>query len=152
MKETTVTKSSGIICKGSIDKNYEKLPHDLSNYVELGLITLTDSWIYMKLTQFYNSDFGYAFPTITQLMIYSRKYSKSTIHQSIKNLVAAGLLQKGKTSKGNNIYRTYKPLGKEELYKLVPEKVQELREIEAKLLQANEADKIRWEDFKQEKG
>lgn len=153
MKENTpAINGTGIICKGSIDKHFEILPHDLFNYLELGLITPTDFTVYMKLTQFYNAELGYAFPTIPQLMVYTRTHSKSTIHRSIKNLTAAGLLQKGKTIKGNNVYLTYKPLSKEELYNLVPGKVQELREMEAKLLKAHEADKVRWELFKQENG
>lgn len=150
MKEITlIVKSTEIICKGNIEDNYEKLPHDLHNYVELGLISYTELGVYMKLTQFYNPEFGYAFPTISQLMIYTHIYSKSTMHRSIKNLVAAGLLQKGKTTNGNNVYRTYKPLSKEDLYKQVPDKVQELYEIQAKLLSTSEADKVRWEGFKQ---
>lgn len=150
MKEINHTvKSTEIICKGNVADNFEKLPHDLFNYLELGLITHTDVTVYMKLTQFYNAEFGYAFPTIPQLMILTRIASKHTINRSIKNLIAAGLLQKGKTNNGNNVYRTYKPLDKEALYKQVPEKVQELNEIQAKLLSTSMADKVRWHESKQ---
>lgn len=150
MKKTTITvKSTKSICKESIVNNFEKLPHDLFNYLELGLITHTDFVVFMKLTQFYNAEYGYAFPTISQLMIYTRIGSKHTINRSIKNLVTVGLLQKGKSSNGNNVYRTYKPLDKENLYKQVPQKVQELRELQAKLMGMNESDKVRWDEFKQ---
>lgn len=150
MKEITPPiKSTGIICKGNISDSFEKMPHDLFNYLELGLITHTDFTVYMKLTQFYNVEFGYAFPTIAQLMIYTRIASKHTISRSIKSLMAAGLLNKGKTSHGNNVYLTYKPLSKEELYKAVPQRVQELHELQAKLLNGSNSDKVRWEEFKQ---
>ena len=151
MKEITlIVKSTEIICKGNIADNFEKLPHDLFNYLELGLISHTDFTVYMKLTQFYNADFGYAFPTISQLMIYTRIASKHTINRSIKNLVAVGLLRKGKTNNGNNVYCTYKPLSKVELYKQVPKEVQKLHEMQAKLLSTSKADKVRWEEFKQD--
>lgn len=148
-KNTSTVKSSAIICKGNIDDNFEILPHDLFNYLELGLINHTDFVVFMKLTQFYNATYGYAFPTIPQLMIYTQIGSKHTINHSIKNLVGVGLLKKGKTGNSNNVYRTYKPLNKVDLYKQVPQKVQELYEIQKKLLGTGESDKVRWEQFKQ---
>lgn len=150
MKKNSITvPGTKIICKGNIADSFEKLPHDLFNYLELGLITHTDFVVFMKLTQFYNSEYGYAFPTISQLMIYTRIGSKNTINRSIKNLIAIGLLQKGKSSNGNNVYQTYKPLSKEDLYKQVPQKVQELHEIQTNLLNISESDKVRWEQTKQ---
>lgn len=147
---TLSIKGTGITCKGNIEKDFEKLPLDLFNYLELGLISHTDFTVFVKLTQFYNIDYGYAYPNIPQLMLYTHIKSKATIHTSLDSLVAAGLLQKGKTAKGNNIYRTLKPLCKEELYKAVPGQVQILKERENKLLKANTADKIRWENMRQE--
>lgn len=151
MKRIPPIKSTEILCKGNIENHFEMMPLDLFNYLELGLISHADFTVYMKLTQFYNKDLGYAFPNIPQLMIYTNIKSKTTINNSLNNLIAAGLLQKGKGTKGNNIYRTFKPLDREELHKLVPKMVQALQERKIQLLQGNTSDKVRWEAFKQEK-
>jgi predicted transcriptional regulator len=141
---TTKIKSTGIICKGNVDKNYEKVPMEVFDYIQLDLISHTDLVVYMKLYQYYNEDIGYAYPTIPQLMFLTGIGGKSTIHKSLKNLETVGLIQRGKTIKGNNIYVVYKPLDKAELYEAVPDKVVKLREKEIDLVTMAENDKERF--------
>ncbi|TVX77812.1 transcriptional regulator [Peribacillus simplex] len=141
---TTKIKSTGIICKGNVEKNYEKVPMEVFDYIQLDLISHTDLVVYMKLYQYYNVEIGYAYPTIPQLMFLTNVGGKSTIHKSLKNLEIVGLIQKGKTLKGNNIYVVYKPLDKAELYECVPEKVVKLRERETDLVAMAENDKERF--------
>lgn len=136
-------KGTGVICKGNVTGNFELLPMDLFNYVQLELITHTDLVVYVKLLQLYRDEYGYAFPTIQQLMNFTRVGSKATIHNSLNALGDVGLLHKSKTKNGNNVYVVYKPLSKDELYKIFPKKVEKLKEFEAKLFNIAEQDKER---------
>lgn len=58
-----------IIAKGNIDGNFAKVPMELYNYVQLKLISHTDLVIYIKLYDQFNLEYGYAFPTISQLKV-----------------------------------------------------------------------------------
>ncbi len=135
---------TGIIGKKNLSGNFAQVPMELFDYVQLGLITHTDLVVYVKLYDLYNENYGYAFPTISKLMVFTRIRSKSTIHQSLTNLEKVGLIQKRKAESGNNIYLVYKPLDKSDLYKRVPEKVKSFKEYESKLLKAAELDKERY--------
>lgn len=76
--------------------------------------------------------------------------SKATVHNCLNKLEKIGLIQKAKTSRGNNIYVVYKPLDKASLYKCVPEKVVScFKEHEAKILNIAESDKGRLKQYKQ---
>jgi predicted transcriptional regulator len=145
----TTIKGTGIICKGSVKGNFELVPMELFDYIQLGLITHTDLVVYVKLLQLYNHKKGYAYPTIPHLMLYAGIGSKVTVHRSLNTLEEVGLIQKGKTNRGNNIYVVYKPLSKTELYKLVPDKVQQLKKNEEKLIKMNEYDKERFQQHQQ---
>ncbi|MCU5653186.1 hypothetical protein OCF56_04610 [Bacillus mycoides] len=68
----TTIKGTEIICKGNVEGNFEQVPMELFDYIQLGLITHTDLVVYMKLLQRYNENYGYAFPTIERLMIDTR--------------------------------------------------------------------------------
>ncbi|GAA0323247.1 helix-turn-helix domain-containing protein [Oceanobacillus oncorhynchi subsp. oncorhynchi] len=100
----TTVKGTGIICKGNVKENFEQTPMELFDYVQLDLITHTDLVVYVKLLQLYNENYGYAFPTITELMNFTHIRSKATIHNSLNTLEEVGLIEKSKTSRGNNIY------------------------------------------------
>ncbi|WP_057915925.1 helix-turn-helix domain-containing protein [Peribacillus muralis] len=141
---TTKIKSTGIICKGNVEKNFELFPNALFDYIQLDLISHTDLVVYMKLYQYYNLDIGYAYPTVPQLMFLTGIGGKSTINNCFKNLERVGLIQRGKALKGNNIYVVYKPLDKAELYEAVPGKVEKLREKEIDLVAMAENDKERF--------
>ncbi|AJH75048.1 putative transcriptional regulator [Bacillus cereus ATCC 4342] len=147
----TTIKGTGIICKGNIEGNFEQVPMELFDYIQLGLIIHTDLVVYVKLLQLYNENYGYAFPTIEKLMIYTRIGGKATIHNSLKRLGEVGLVQKGKTNRGNNVYVVYKPLSKTELYKCVPDKVKQFKEFENKLLKISDQDKERFQQHLQDK-
>ncbi|WP_338447754.1 hypothetical protein R4Z09_16020 [Niallia oryzisoli] len=60
----TVIQGTGIICKENVKGNFEIMPMELLDYVQLELITHTDLVVYMKLLQLYNNDYGYAYSTI----------------------------------------------------------------------------------------
>lgn len=142
---TPKIKCTGIIGKGNLTAGeFELFPNALFDYLQLELINHTDLVVYMKLHQFYNKELGYAFPTIPQLMTYTRVGSKATIQRSLKSLESAGLIQRSRTNRGNNIYVVYKPLGKAELYECVPDKVEKFKEREANFLNMAVLDKERF--------
>ncbi|PEW04517.1 transcriptional regulator [Bacillus cereus] len=147
----TTIKGTEIICKGNLNGNFEQMPMELFDYIQLGLITHTDLVVYVKLLQLYNPDYGYAFPTIERLMIETRVGGKATIHNSLKRLGEVGLIQKSKANRGNNVYVVYKPLNKTELYKCVPDKVDQFKEFESKLVKTAEHDKERFQQHLQAK-
>ncbi|MDG4655546.1 transcriptional regulator [Ectobacillus antri] len=148
----TTIKGTGIICKGNLKGGeFEMFPTMLFDYVQLGLITHTNLVVYVKLLQLYNENYGYAFPTIPQLMIYTRIRSKATIHHSLDTLEEVGLIQRSKKSGGNNIYVVYKPLSKTELYSFFPDKTKKLKEDEEKLMKTAEHDKERYQQHQQQK-
>ncbi|OTX92581.1 transcriptional regulator [Bacillus thuringiensis serovar londrina] len=148
----TKIKGTGITCKGNLKAGeFEMFPNMLFDYIQLGMITHTDLIVYMKLLQLYNENYGYAFPTIEKLMVYTRIGGKSTIHNSLKRLGEVELIQKGKASWGNNIYVVYKPLSKTELYKRVPDKVEQFKEFESKLIKISDHDKERFHQHLQDK-
>lgn len=145
----TIIEGSGIIGKGKgiLNGNYEQVPMELLDYIELDLISHTDFVVYMKLLQFYNVEKGYAYPTITTLMIRTHIRSKATIHSSLNTLEEVGLIQKKRSNRGNNNYVVYKPLSKDEVYSLFPDKVEQLKEFETKLMNTAEHDKVRLQEY-----
>ncbi|HIE8451736.1 TPA: helix-turn-helix domain-containing protein [Bacillus cereus] len=148
----TTIKGTGMICKGHLKGGeFEMFPTMLFDYIQLGLISHTDSIVYMKLLELYNTDYGYAFPTIELLMVYTRVGGKATIHNSLKRLGEVGLIQKSKRNKGNNVYVVYKPLSKAELYGFFPDEVEQFKEFESKLLKIAGQDKERFQQHLQDK-
>lgn len=143
LKTETPIKGTGVICKGNVSGNFEQVPMDLFNYVQLELITHTDFVVYVKLLQLYREEYGYAYPTIKQLMVITRVGSNATIHNSLNSLVAIGLIKKSKTKRGNNVYIIYKPLSKDELHKIFPKKLDMFLEFEAKQFDISVQDKER---------
>lgn len=143
-------KSSGVICKGNVKKNFTAMPDELFDYLELGLITDKDFTLYARLLKLFNTDYGYAFPTIDQLIVMNNT-ARSTLHSSLKRLEAVGLIEIGKGRNGNNVYLVFKPLDQEELYPQTPDKVKELNEKKVKHKINAENDKKRLNDYKQTK-
>lgn len=139
-----MTNTKKVMVKGNVESNYAKMPMELFDYVQLELISHTDLAIYMKLYDLVNVEQGYAFPTIPQLMVYTRIGSKATIHRSLKKLMEVGLIYKKKTRWGNNVYYVYKPLSKAELYKLYPDKLEQFKEFEAKQMKTAQHDMDRF--------
>lgn len=138
-----------IIAKGNVESNYAKMPMELFDYVQLELLSHTDLAVYMKLYDLVDVEQGYAFPTIPQLMVYTRIGSKATIHRSLKKLVEVNLIEKRKTRWGNNVYYIYKPLSKGELYKLYPDKLEQFKEFEAKQMKIAQHDMDRFHQHQQ---
>ncbi|EZP77553.1 hypothetical protein H839_07969 [Parageobacillus genomosp. 1] len=146
----TNVKSSGIRCKGNVKDNFEAVPSSIYNYIELGLISGNDLLVYLRLYQLDNNNYGYAYPTIEDLMIMTN-LAKKTVIESLKNLESVGLLKKDKSDKfpNKNIYFIYKPLEQYELYTQAAENVKELEEKKIKLGSSAEQDKERLHDYKQ---
>lgn len=142
-----------VMVKGNVESNYAKMPMELFDYVQLELLSHTDLAVYMKLYDLVNVEQGYAFPTISQLMVFTCIRSKATIHRSLKKLVEVNLIEKRKTRWGNNVYYVYKPLDKDELYKLYPANFQKFTAFEAKQLQMaeKEADRLQQHLINKEK-
>ncbi|SIR21994.1 helix-turn-helix domain-containing protein [Bacillus nitratireducens] len=147
----TKIKGTGIICKGNVEGNFEQVPMELFDYIQLGLITHTDLIVYVKLLQLYNENYGYAYPTVEKLMVHTRIGSKATIHNSLKKLGKVGLIYKSKGNRGNNVYVAYKPLSKAELYGSFPDEVEQFKEFKAKWIKIADQDKERFEQHLQEK-
>lgn len=146
-----MSNTSKILAKGNVESNYAKMAMELYDYIQLGLISHTDVIVYMKLYDLVNIEQGYAFPTVLQLMTYTRIGGKATIHSSLKTLVKVGLIDKSKTKWGNNTYFVYKPLEKEELYKRYPENVRQFKKFESKLMKTADHDKERYQLHQQNK-
>lgn len=128
--------------KDAVTKNFEKVPMELFYYLEIGLIQDSDFVQYIKFQQFYNSNFGYAFPTISQLQVLLNK-SKASILKSNQRLKECGLLEVQRSQKGNNIYRICLPLGKDLLKRKYPDKFETFDTKKGKRLLEDQADKKR---------
>lgn len=140
----TEVKSSKIICKGNLTGNFELVPMELFDYLELGLISRNAFVVFVRLLKHYNPDYGYAFPTIAQLRLSTGIGGKGTIDKALDNLENVGLIKRfrGK-GRDNNLYLVYKPLEQQELYETVPDKVQELLKRKEDNLTAAEHEKER---------
>ncbi len=137
-------KSSEIICKGNLTGNYEQVPMELFNYLELGLITKNGFVVYVRLLKYYNPDYGYAYPTIAQLMLSTGIGGKGTIDKALDNLEEVGLIKRIKQKgRDNNAYIVFKPLEQQELYECLPDKLQEFMNRKEEKLKAALKDKER---------
>lgn len=142
----TKLKSSEIIWKENIEKPFVSVPASIFHFIELGLISGNDFLLYTKLIDQYNTELGYAYPTYDQLEVITNS-SRDTINKSLAKLEELGLIEKRKGYKGNNVYYVYKPLDKEELYSLLPEKVEKLVQKRIQKNIKGERDKQRLRDW-----
>lgn len=143
----TIVKSSGIICKGNIEGNFIAVPAEIFDYLELGLISPKDISVYIKLLDLYNENYGYAYPTISQLRRMVGIKSKTTVDKCLDSLEDVGLIERGKGMKGNNVYVVYKPYKKSELYQRYPGKVEKLEEYKRNLKLFDDQEKGRFKDW-----
>lgn len=119
--------------KEAIRERFDKAPADLFYYTELGLINGNDYTLYMKLLSLYNENYGYAFPTIENLML-SLNRSRNSIINSKNNLTKHGLLETFKNPyRNNNCYKTIAPLDRQTLYNKYPKEFREFEEKKAKI-------------------
>lgn len=103
--------------------------------------------VYDLLFDYYNPEYGYAFPTIRQLERDSG-LSASSIKRHIKTLENLDLLEKGRSKFGNNIYVVKKPVRTlDELY----EKFPEIKEESEKRLQRIEEEEALEKERRDEK-
>lgn len=139
-------KSSKSIATKNVTERFEKVSTDLFYYLQLGLIKPLDFVLYIKYLELYNAKYGYAYPTIYQLQDFLN-CSRSSILESNKRLVEAGLIKvdKNKYKNNNNIYLPLQPLSKSELSDQVPNKIMELEIRQAKIYKAADGDRVRFE-------
>jgi hypothetical protein len=144
-KTNTKVKSSGIICKGNVKGSFDMIPTTLYNYLELGLITGNELAVYIRLYQYYNVELGYAFPTISQLMVLTGIGGKSTMDKALNNLIDVGLIRKEKSDHfvNKSVYIVFQPLEKEELYSIAVDNVEKLEKKKKRLSLRSIEDKAR---------
>ncbi|MFC4387753.1 helix-turn-helix domain-containing protein [Gracilibacillus marinus] len=127
-------KSSGEIfdktklASATSDTLYVKLPSGLFNYVHVPGYKPEYSHLYSIIVDFYNVNYGYAFPTEWQI---AKVYGKSikTVRNHLRQLERLGLILIIKNSR-NKMYVPLKPLTKEQLFIECPEAERRLLEIE----------------------
>ncbi|MEH7593843.1 helix-turn-helix domain-containing protein [Bacillus toyonensis] len=122
IKQSIQIPVSGTLAKGNITTNYVTYPIQLNYYTQLGLILPSDVLTYLNLIQYTNTEYGYAFPKITDLAKVTGM-NDETVGNSVKRLEQAGLIIKEKKHEyGNkNIYYVFIPYEKEDLDSMFPE-------------------------------
>lgn len=138
----------GIVKKG----NYETFPADIMNYVQLGLITHTDVYLYMTLLRYHSKEYGYAYPSNKQLEV-EMGVSSKTVTRSKERLEEVGLIDIVKSANFANkdTYYAYMPLTKEELYQQAPKEAAEYQEKKELATDKAARDKVRYTKHLQEK-
>ncbi|WP_038242990.1 helix-turn-helix domain-containing protein [Virgibacillus salexigens] len=98
---------------------FVKMPADIMHYVHVPNYKPEYNYLYAIIVDYYNVDYGYAYPTEWQI---SRRYGKGiqTVRTHLRALESFGLIKISKP-KGNKIYVPYKPLSKRELFEKCPE-------------------------------
>jgi len=102
------------------DKYFVKMPSDLMHYVHIPGYKPEYNYLYTILVDFYNVDFGYAFPTEWKIGRVYGKQDPKTVRNHLRVLERVGLISIHKP-RGNKIYVPYEPLSREELFKVCPE-------------------------------
>lgn len=134
MSDTIKLRSSGEIfdktklASAASDTTYVKLPSGLFNYVHVPGYKPEYSHLYSIIVDFYNANYGYAFPTEWQI---AKVYGKSikTVRHHLRQLERLGLILIIKNSR-NKMYVPLKPLTKDQLFAECPEAERRLLKIE----------------------
>lgn len=150
----TTIRGTKEIAKEEIVKkgNYEPFPADIMNYVQLGLITQVDVYLYMTLLRYYSKEYGYAYPSNKQLEV-EMGVSSKTVTRSKERLEEAGLIDIVKSANFANkdTYYVYVPLTKEELYQQAPKEAAEYQQKRELATNKAARDKVRYMKHLQEK-
>ncbi|MEE6133996.1 hypothetical protein [Priestia sp. GS2] len=127
--------------KDAYQRNFIKLPSDLSHYINHRKVKAEMFYLYALIIDYYNEDeFGYAFPNKDTLAL---KYGKTTRttgdHLSI--LRDIGLIEIIEGTIHGNAYVPYEPLTSEEFYERYPDAwdnyLESLRKLEESRKQAS---------------
>ncbi|MDR4169541.1 helix-turn-helix domain-containing protein [Bacillus nitratireducens] len=149
---TTIRGTKKIAKEQKDATNFERFPADIMNYVQLGLITHTDVYLYMTLVRYHSEKYGYAYPSNKQLEV-EIGVSPATLVRTKSRLVQVGLIDivKSASFANKDTYYAYMPLTKEGLYQQAPKEAAEYQE--RKELAKNKAarDKVRYTKHLQEK-
>lgn len=112
---------------------FAKLPTDITHYLYVPGFRGDLAYLYAIFVDFYNSEYGYAFPTQEQLALKTGKSTQS-VRADIKRLKAAGLISiKTFSDRSNKAYVPLVPLNQEELWRECPEAERNYRKAIAKL-------------------
>ncbi|OFC92718.1 hypothetical protein BTGOE5_53410 [Bacillus thuringiensis] len=132
--------------------NYEPFPADIMNYIQLGLITHTDVYLYMTLLRYHSKEYGYAYPSSKQLEV-EMGVSSKTVTRSKDRLKEVGLIDTVKSANFANkdTYYVYMPLTKEELYQQAPKEAAEYQQKRELATNKAARDKVRYMKHLQEK-
>lgn len=112
-----------------------RVPKCLSSYVYLENFKAEHITLYSIIADFYNEEYGYAFPTVDTISLLYGKSNKTT-SEHLRVLEKYSLLDIHKSEKGNNIYIPILPLEQDGLFTKYPkakeryEKVVKAKEIE----------------------
>ncbi|WP_078390709.1 helix-turn-helix domain-containing protein [Shouchella patagoniensis] len=112
---------------------YAKMPTDLTHYLYVPGFRGDLAYLYALIVDYYNADYGYAFPTQDQLALKTGKSTQS-VRADMRRLKQAGLIRiltfEGRNNYG---YVPLVPLGQAELWRECPEAAERYREAIAKL-------------------
>lgn len=137
-KEQIKIKGTGILCKGAKVDSFNRVPDDIFHYAELGLISGNDLMLWIKLLQYHNDKYGYAYPTVKQLKKLTGLGEK-TVENGTARLHRVGLLRKAKRKGQRNIiYFVDLPLSREQLYEQVPHLSEKFNRQEEEIIEVIE--------------
>lgn len=96
-----------------------RLPKELMDYIYAPKYKAEMSTLYGLISNYYNAEYGYAFPNVLRL---AREYGKTekTTRNHLRVLQELGLIKITPT-RGNNQYVPYVPLNRDELFNTYPE-------------------------------
>ncbi|MDA1577574.1 helix-turn-helix domain-containing protein [Bacillus cereus group sp. TH228LC] len=119
--------------KGAYKGNFIKLPSNLKYYVYHPKYKAEMSYLYALIVDYFNEEFGYAWPSTNRLAMEYGKAEK-TVRTHLNVLEELRLIQKRRGLLGNS-YRPYEPLDEDEFFEAFPDakKVYDraLRKLEA---------------------
>ncbi|PRZ16320.1 hypothetical protein CLV36_10228 [Laceyella sediminis] len=120
------------------DKTKEKesiffrLPKEIEHYVYIPEFRPEMIYLYALISDYYNSEEGYAFPSVGTLSIrYGR--NEGTTRQHLKVLQAVGLLEITHREGYSSIYRPLYPLKEADFYGVFPEAMEERKKAETQV-------------------
>jgi DNA-binding MarR family transcriptional regulator len=132
--------------KTQAEGTFIRLPSDLRNYIYMPNFKAEMCYLYGLIVDYYNADWGYAFPSVNELAFAYGKSAKTT-SEHLKVLEECGLIKRSRTTQ-NNIYIPYYPLSKNELFKKFPEAKANYEKALAKRDEEKERSKRNLEKYK----
>lgn len=115
------------------DVYYAKMPIDITHYLYVPGFRGDLAYLYAVIVDYYNADYGYAYPTQDQLALKTGKSTQS-VRDDMRRLEKAGLIRILSFEGRNNYgYVPLVPLSQAELWRECPEAAEKYRKAVAKL-------------------